>query len=123
MDPYLEDPAFWRDFHQSFVIYCRDALNDLLPDNYEARTEERLNLVESPDEPSREVISDVSAGQMHPLPSRVPTVTETALALEPLAIGLPILNEVGEAYIEVLQRPDRTLIAVLEVLSPWNKKA
>lgn len=122
MDPYLESPAFWRDFHDSLVIYCRDSLNDLLPDNYEARVEERLNLVESPDEASREVISDVSVGQMHPLPSRVPVATHPALTREPVSVGLPILDEARDAYIEVLQRPDRSLISVVEVLSPWNKK-
>ena len=26
VDPFLEDPAFWRDFHERFVIYCSDAM-------------------------------------------------------------------------------------------------
>ena len=44
MDPYLEDPAFWSDFHSSFITYWRDALADLLPDNYDARLDERVVL-------------------------------------------------------------------------------
>ncbi len=32
MDPYLETPAFWNDFHASFLVYWSDMLNnDLLP--------------------------------------------------------------------------------------------
>ena len=37
MDPDLEDPAFWQDFHQSFNTYWRDAVAEALPDNYEVR--------------------------------------------------------------------------------------
>ena len=32
MDPYLEDPAIWMDFHERFITYCSDFLNDSLPD-------------------------------------------------------------------------------------------
>jgi Protein of unknown function (DUF4058) len=30
VDPFLEDPAFWRDFHERFVIYCSDTISGLL---------------------------------------------------------------------------------------------
>ncbi len=33
MDPYLEDPAFWEDFHDRFVTYWSDVLNGSLPDS------------------------------------------------------------------------------------------
>ena len=42
MDPYLEDPAFWADFHAAFLTYLRDAINERLPDNYEARVWAKL---------------------------------------------------------------------------------
>lgn len=31
------------------------------------------------------------------------------------------MDETREAYIEILQRPEMALVAVLELLSPWNK--
>ena len=46
MDPYLEDPAFWSDFHARFITYWSDALSDCLPDNYEARIDEKVRLVD-----------------------------------------------------------------------------
>ncbi len=46
MDPYLETPAIWSDFHASFITYWSDALLDGLPSNYEARIDEKVNLVE-----------------------------------------------------------------------------
>ena len=45
MDPYLEHPGYWRDFHQSFIIYWRDWLADHLPDHYAVRIDERLGVV------------------------------------------------------------------------------
>ena len=32
MDPYLEDPAYWSDFHAAFLTYWRDAIADLQPE-------------------------------------------------------------------------------------------
>ena len=43
VDPYLEYQGFWPDFHASFITYWRDALVQQLPDNYEARIDERVN--------------------------------------------------------------------------------
>src|SRR5438128_1219366 len=48
MDPDLEDPAFWLDFHSRFVNCWCESLADVLPDVYEARIGERVYLVEQP---------------------------------------------------------------------------
>ena len=53
VDPYIEPQGFWPDFHASFITYLRDALADQLPSNYEARIDERVNLVELPAEKLR----------------------------------------------------------------------
>ena len=45
MDPYLEGPAFWRDFHATFNGCWREAVAAALPDNYDARLDESVNLV------------------------------------------------------------------------------
>jgi hypothetical protein len=42
--------------------------------------------------------------------------------LEPVTIPLTILEGPRETYIEILHRPDRSLVAVLELLSPANKE-
>jgi hypothetical protein len=78
MDPYLENPAFWSDFHARFITYWRDALSDCLPDKYEARIDEKALLNND--------------------------------------------EETHERHIEILHRPERALVAVLELLSPANKE-
>jgi len=77
MDPYLESPEFWPDFHSTFINCWREAIAEVLPDGYEARIDERVSLVD--------------------------------------------LEEIRETYIKILHGPDRSLVSVLELLSPTNK--
>ena len=78
MDPYLETPALWSDFGASFITYWRDALIDCLPENYEARIDEKVHLMEvSP--PRRKLIEpDVAVTQREP--SRIPSPAPAGLA-------------------------------------------
>jgi hypothetical protein len=80
MDPYLEDPAFWPDFHHTFIGCWREAIADVLPEPYDAR----LQVIEL-------VYPDAT------------------------------FSHVRQGRIEILHRPDRSLVAVLEMLSPANK--
>jgi hypothetical protein len=121
MDPYLETPALWSDFHASFITYWRDALIDCLPDNYEARIDEKVHLVEMSPPRKKLLEPDVAVTQREP--ARVPTPAPAGVAtLEPVTLTLHIEEETHERHIEILHRPDRTLVAVLELLSPANKE-
>jgi hypothetical protein len=121
MDPYLETPALWSDFHASFITYWRDALIDCLPDNYEARIDEKVSLVEIVPPHKRLIEPDVALTQRGPsvAPSPAPAGVAT---LEPVTLSLIIEEETHERHIEILHRPDRKLVAVLELLSPANKE-
>src|SRR5260221_4499685 len=66
MDPYLETPALWSDFHASFITYWRDALIDCLPSNYEARIDEKVHLVEVSPPRSKRIEPDVAVSQRRP---------------------------------------------------------
>ena len=59
VDPYIEAQGYWPDFRGSFITYLRDALNDVLPDHYDARIDERLSLVEQPAEKVKRIEPDV----------------------------------------------------------------
>ena len=121
MDPYLETPAYWSDFGARFTTYLADALIDRLPENYEARIDEKVRLVEISPPRKRLIEPDVAIAQRDP--SRSPFQDSVALAtLEPLDMSLVIEEETHERHIEIFHRPDRTLVAVLELLSPANKE-
>lgn len=120
MDPYLEDPAFWPDFHLTFIGCWREAIADALPDAYEARLDERVNLVQVTPEVIKLIYPDVSVSR-GPKSSRSSAGGTGTLLLEPVSVPHEVLEEVRQTRIEILHRPDRTLVAVLEVLSPANK--
>ena len=45
MDPYLESPTHWSDFHHRFISALSEAINDRLPDSYVARIDEHVMAV------------------------------------------------------------------------------
>jgi hypothetical protein len=126
MDPYLENPSIWMDFHESFITYCRDALNERLPDAYETRIEERINLVELPAERVRSFRADIAvsaasdshgpgaAGSSHANGGNVATI-------EPVTIPLVFYEVLSESKVHVLHRDEQRLVTVIELLSPTNK--
>lgn len=119
MDPYLEDPAFWPDFHRSFITYLRDALFDRLPEAYEASIDETMRVI-IPDEPDRVHFPDVSVTGGSGIGGGTAMAVGPAVALEPVALPTAI-EEVRYVWLEVRHRPERNLVTVIEVLSPANK--
>lgn len=119
MDPYLEAPAFWPDFHATFINYCRETIADLLPETYEARLGERVNLVAISGASAKLVYPDVAVTKRQ---GRKRSGKRGAtLTLEPVTVRLPVMEELRQSRIEVLHRPERKLVTVVEVLSPSNK--
>src|SRR4051794_41161045 len=111
MDPYLEDPAFWRDFHSRFINACSEVLSDRLPNAYEARIDEQVRLVERSGEQTSIRLPDVavtrgpafrSAGSTH-------TTSGSVATLEPVSIPMVMkYEEVRETWIEIIHRSDRS---------------
>jgi Protein of unknown function (DUF4058) len=120
VDPYLEGQGYWPDFHARFINYCCEALADRLAENYEVRVDERVNLTALPAEKIKRIRPDISVSQRKPSPPSSPR--GPMAALKGITIPLVIEEETRETYIEILQRPDRILVAVLELLSPSNKE-
>jgi hypothetical protein len=121
MDPYLEDPAFWADFHHTFITCWREAVADALPENYDARVDESINLVQMSPEIVKLIHPDVAVSREPRRVKRSKSKGAATLVLEPVTIPHEYLEEVRQARIEILHRPDRMLVAVLEMLSPFNK--
>src|SRR5688572_17165029 len=119
MDPYLEGPD-WLDFHSRFVNAWCEAVADGLPDEYEANLGERVYLVEVDPDSRKLLYPDVSV--THNESTSHARTTAASATLEPTTIPLEMLDGPREAYIEILHRPDRALVAVLELLSPANKQ-
>jgi hypothetical protein len=121
MDPYLEDPAYWSDFSARFLTYLCDMVNERLPDNYEARIHEKVNLVETSPDRIRLIEPDMALSQDRPSMPKAVASAGTA-TLEPVTIPHLFIEEEHERWIEILHRPERSLVTVLELLSPANKE-
>jgi hypothetical protein len=120
IDPYLESQGLWPDFHVRFITALGDAINEQLPEPYVARIDERMYLVERLQEEIKQIRPDVAVVRERPLGS-VAEPSSGTLTLEPVTIPLKFLDEYREVFIEILHRPEDTLVAVVELLSPGNK--
>jgi Protein of unknown function (DUF4058) len=120
MDPYLEDPAFWEDFHSRLVPAIADFLLERLPDGYDAHLQERLHLVEAPALRTRSRLPDVAVDR-DPNTKEVANTGASVSTLEPISLPVAELHEMREAWVEILHLPERELVTAIEVLSPTNK--
>lgn len=121
IDPFIESPAFWSDFHARFLNYWCEAISDALPREYEAGLGERVYLIEHNPDSRKLVFPDVAVTQIdEPLRRSSSSAIEVA-TLEPVTIPLMILEGPRETFIEIIHRADRSLVTALELLSPANK--
>jgi hypothetical protein len=123
MDPYLESPTHWSDFHARFINTLTDAINDRLPENYVARISEHVMMIA----PTLRDDGDEDA-------SYVPDVTvrltgeyaggsgTAAVAPAPVTLtNLKYLDDHVEGFVQVVRLPEMQVVTVLELFSPTNK--
>lgn len=122
MDPYLESPTHWSDFHATFIQSWREAIADRLPNNYFARIGEDVVLIQ-PEPPIRQGrIPDVLVGRDVLRSGDGGTAVAARARVEPTQFtNIDYLDPHTEAYIEIVGFPDQEVVAVLELLSPTNK--
>lgn len=122
VDPYVEGSGLWPDFHHEFITAWRAALRRSLPKHYEARINEEIHLVDLSSGATRKILPDVAVerreAQAAPSEGEAWESTSTTVTLP-----MPLVeDEIHESWIEIYHRPDRSLVAVLELLSPSNKR-
>ncbi len=117
MDPYIERPAIWADFHDRLIPAISAALQPMLRPRYVALVQDRLYVVQS-QRPIRPDVAVVERGRRQ----GEPTATATAVELdEPVVFALTD-EQVREPYIEIVEPvAGNRLVTAIEVLSPDNK--
>src|SRR5262245_7255501 len=104
MDPYLEDPAFWPDFHNRFINALCETISDGLPEPYDALLDESVNLVTMSPEVIKLVYPDIAVTQ-HGRSARTKSKSAGTLMLEPVKIPHRIVEETRQTRVEVIHRP------------------
>jgi hypothetical protein len=124
MDPYLEDPGLWPDVHHEIISVAREILIERIRPKYFARIEERVYLADEDDPDRKRIVPDLRvtarAGREHEPAPAGPALLEIA---EPIRARTREDLEVREARIELIDRADRSVVTVIEVVSPSNKAA
>jgi len=129
MDPYLESPKHWSDFHARFIFTLAEAVNLQLPENYVARISEHVmsiapTLREEGDDPV--YLPDVAV--LGGGTNEAGTYVSTARAIASGGVMTPVLMEniifaddYVESYLHVVRLPEMDLVTVVELFSPTNK--
>jgi hypothetical protein len=119
MDPYLEAPTIWPDVHTRLMsIFC-EQLAPLLAPKYLAELETQVVIDRIDDEP-QVVLPDVSV-TMPDMPAGAPSAVAVA-APAPVRIRVPLDIPTRLVSVYIRQREDARLVAVIELLSPVNKR-
>lgn len=124
MDPYLETPSVFPDFHDGFIFCLREAIQPGLPEPYYAALGRRawvevserfvgpdVNVI-APQSQRRSSRSDFSAIE-----------SATLDVTRPVVVTVPH-DEQSESTIEIYigRGSDRRLVTAIELLSPINKR-
>jgi Protein of unknown function (DUF4058) len=121
MNPYLEHPDLWAEFHNRLIVAIADDLAPSLRPQYRVAIEKRV--YETWDSESLLVgIPDVSIyrTQSDALPEQSVSVLEPAT--QPVSVLLPIPEEVREGYLEIRDVKTGEIVTAIELLSPKNKR-
>ena len=120
MDPYLEAPSLWPDVHTRLIAASCDAIQSKITPNYVARITpyialEQIDLAS----PRRAIVPDVGIYEREPIGSSPAVATiDTPSLMGTAAIEVPTRY----AWIEIRTVIDDSLVTVIELLSPVNKR-
>src|SRR5215475_3579612 len=119
MDPYLEAPSIWPDVHTSLMSIFREQLTPLLAPKYLAELETQVVIDHLDDDP-QVVLPDVSLTS-----SEVSVEAPSAVAVAapaPVQVRVPMDIPTRLVSVYIRQRETAHLVAVIELLSPVNKR-
>jgi hypothetical protein len=120
MNPYLEQPGVWHDFHQAFITAIRNALTPQIRPEFIAKIDDHIYIHElSGDERKLLGRPDVAIVEGRgAIATAAHSTAVTAPAFGQVSVSVDVVHE---SYIEILDRDTQEVITVIELLSPTNK--
>ncbi|HIK46582.1 MAG TPA: DUF4058 family protein [Leptolyngbyaceae cyanobacterium M65_K2018_010] len=120
MDPYLEHPQSWPNFHHRLITALAIDLAPHLRPKYRVVVEEALYQTQEQD--SLLVgIPDVAVAKAKTVEAAVQRVTPLPTN-QPLEVELPMPEVVRQGYLDIRDVATSEVVTVIEVLSPVNKR-
>jgi hypothetical protein len=127
MDPYLESPDIWPDFHDQLAGQIARQLNHTLPRPYYARLVMRPEVGIVGEQSSRKIVPDVAIVRPLPSPTGIPAgpavVDRPRTELSP-SVRVVVHNEpLRHHFVEIRDADrDHQLVTLIEIASPSNKR-
>jgi hypothetical protein len=126
MNPYLEQPSVWADFHNRFVAYVGEALSVQVRPNFMVKLEECVFIHEPSGEKRRKQLArpDIALLEGSPV-IHAPIATTSPKVRDKVDAVLASLTDVDmerHTYIEIRDRQNRELVTMIEILSPSIKR-
>ncbi|MEW6747579.1 MAG: DUF4058 family protein [Planctomycetota bacterium] len=121
MDPYLEGPLLWEDFHHELASVVRRQLTPLLRPRYVAALEPRVVYDELVIERAKWVKPDVGVydtGQTRPGGD----AAGPAVMTQPVVATAVVEDAVHEQRVAIQEVTTGDLVTAIEILSPVNKR-
>jgi hypothetical protein len=119
MNPYLEQSDVCQDFHNRYVSALGDALAALVRPRFFVKIEEHLFVHDERDEsPEYTGNADVSVASEDPPENG----SGVSVLTSPVRVKVLVPELERQPYLEIRDRQDRSIVAVVELLSPSNKK-
>jgi hypothetical protein len=123
MNPYIEQPAAWQDFHSRFIPIAAEKLTAQVFPRYYVKIGEHLSIRElSAEERFSPVRPDFTV-QFPPVTPVPPASPGPKLMRAPASVGMPAVVEKERIpYLEIIDRASRKVVTVVELLSPSHKQ-
>ncbi|MEW5720512.1 MAG: DUF4058 family protein [Chloroflexota bacterium] len=119
MDPYIEAPSIWQDFHHNLAGEIQKQLAPQLRPRYFAAVESWVAFDEITIEPKYTIKPDVSVWRMR---ERVADDAVVTLAPPPMIGRIVVEDAIRIFSVEIRETEHRRLITAIEILSPVNKR-
>ena len=121
MDPYIETPELWSDFHSDLASEIRADLNRLIQPHYFARLTPYVTYEVVEVGQVHGVRPDVGVWQLQSLPGEAPASAAT-IAPAPVESLVTLEIPLRLHRVEIRATASQQLVTVVEILSPVNKR-
>ena len=118
MDPYLEHPQSWPNFHHRLITAIAIDLAPQLRPKYRVVVEEAIYQTQG----QNSLLVGIPDVAVQKAKATAPAVTQTVHPPQPLEVELPIPEVLRQGYLEIRDVATSEVVTVIEVLSPTNKR-
>lgn len=123
MDPFIEGQK-WVDFHHKLIAVMSEFLVPCVRPRYEVSVEERVYVEHAPNGHLELIRPDVTVLEREgqEAPSKKAFAVATIVAVAPVVLTLPMPEHRREAFLSIRNHETEERVAIVEVLSPGNKR-